>query len=45
MNIHNYKGRFERTLKRIDKASISKQNKELILKFKDYYISGGIGLA
>ncbi|MFH1637398.1 MAG: tyrosine-type recombinase/integrase [Candidatus Woesearchaeota archaeon] len=45
MDIHNYKGRLERTLKRIDEAGISKQNKDLILKFKDYCISEGIGLA
>ena len=46
MDIHNYKGRLERTLRRIDNSEdISGENKALILKFKDYCISEGIGLA
>ena len=46
MDIHNYKGRFERTIERVNESSdISKNNKEIILKFKDYCISEGIGLA
>jgi integrase/recombinase XerD len=46
MDIHNYKGRFERTIERVNESSdISKDNKEIILKFKDYCISEGIGLA
>lgn len=46
MDIHNYKARFERTLQRIKEADdISKENKETLLKFKDYGLSEGIGLA
>lgn len=46
MDIHNYKARFERTLQRIKEADdISKENKEILLKFKDYGLSEGIGLA
>ena len=46
MDIHNYKGRFERTIERVNESSdISKDNKEIILKFKDYCLSEGIGLA
>ncbi|MEK6830603.1 MAG: hypothetical protein AABX77_01090 [Nanoarchaeota archaeon] len=43
MYIHNYKGRFDRTLEKIkgDK-DISKSNKEVINKFKDYHICLGI---
>jgi site-specific recombinase XerD/RNA polymerase subunit RPABC4/transcription elongation factor Spt4 len=46
MDIHNYKRRFERTLERINLSEdISKVNKQTILKFKDYCLSEGIGLA
>lgn len=46
MDIHNYKGRLERALRRIENAEdISRGNKKIILKFKDYCISEGIGLA
>ena len=36
MDIHNYKGRFERTLKRIEEdKDISEENKKIIFQFKD----------
>lgn len=46
MDIHNYKQRFERTLQRIkDSKEITEDNRQLILNFKDYLLSEGIGLA
>ncbi|MFA5992940.1 MAG: hypothetical protein WC796_04510 [Candidatus Pacearchaeota archaeon] len=46
MDIHNYKRRFDRTVERIKESiDISKDNKEIALKFKDYCISDGIGVA
>ena len=46
MDIHNYKRRFERTLERIEEAEdISNENKKTILKFKDYCLSEGVGIA
>lgn len=46
MDIHNYKGQLERTVERVgESADISEINKKLILEFKDYLLSEGIGLA
>lgn len=46
MDIHNYKGKFAGTIRRIENSKdISNKNRTLILKFKDYCISEGIGLA
>jgi integrase/recombinase XerD len=45
MDIHNYKGRLERALLRIENSEISKENKAIIINFKNYCISEGIGLA
>lgn len=46
MDIHNYKGQFERTLVRLkNSTSISEENKKVIFAFKDYLLSEGIGLA
>lgn len=42
MDIHNYKGRFERTLKRIEEADISTKNRAVIHKFKDDCLCRGI---
>ena len=43
MDIHNYKGRYERVLQRIkDSKEITKENKKIILEFKDYLLSEGI---
>lgn len=45
-DIHNYRRRFARTLERIKKAKdILPKNKQIILKFKDYCLSDGIGMA
>lgn len=46
MDIHNYKGRFERTVKRIkDSKEITDDNKKIAIEFKDYLLSEGIGFA
>lgn len=46
MDIHNYQKRFEKTLDNINQAKdISQENKKAILKFKDYLLSEGIGVA
>ena len=46
MSIHNYERRFNRTLQRIKESSeISESNKKMILGFKDYLLSEGIGIA
>ena len=46
MNIHNYKRQFERNLERIQESKeISKENKKVIIDFKDYLLSEGIGIA
>ncbi len=46
MGIHNYERRFERTLERITSSQeISEGNKAIILRFKDYLLSEGIGIA
>jgi len=46
MDIHNYKKRYERTLERIkDSNEITDDNKEIVLNFKDYLLSEGIGFA
>ena len=42
MDIHNYKGRFERALQRLEKSDISKKDKEAIYKFKDYCLCQNI---
>ena len=42
IDIHNYKRRLERTLKRIDESDISKRNKEVILRFHNYCITQGL---
>ncbi|MEN7981832.1 MAG: tyrosine-type recombinase/integrase [Nanoarchaeota archaeon] len=45
MDIHNYKRRLDRTLKNIKKSKeILEENKETILKFKNYLLSEGIGV-
>lgn len=45
-DIHNYKQSFERAIERIkENQVISEENKEIILNFKDYLLSEGIGLA
>lgn len=44
IDIHCYKRRFERTLERIEEdPEISKENKKLLLDFKDYCILQGLG--
>lgn len=46
MDIHNYKRQFERQLELIDEnKDISQENKQLIIQFKDYLLSEGIGFA
>lgn len=46
MDIHNYKGQLERTVERVrESTDISDSNKKIILEFKDYLFSEGIGLA
>lgn len=46
MDIYNYKRQFERNLNRIKESKeILKENKKIILKFKDYMLSEGLGLA
>ena len=46
MDIHNYKARLERSIRRVQTSyEISEENKEVILKFKDYLLSEGIGAA
>jgi len=46
MDIHNYKRQFERNLERIQESKeISKENKKVIIDFKDYLLSEGIGIA
>ena len=46
VSIHNYEQRFKRTLTRISEASdISEGNRKIAIKFKDYLLSEGIGLA
>ncbi|MEI6731400.1 MAG: tyrosine-type recombinase/integrase, partial [archaeon] len=46
MDIHNYKRQFERQIELIiESDKLSKKNKEVALKFKDYLLSEGIGLA
>jgi len=46
MDIHNYKRQFERQLELIDdNKDISKENKQIIIQFKDYLLSEGIGFA
>lgn len=44
MDIHNYKGRLERTLCKIKKSSISDKNKKLILGFRDNCFTEGLSL-
>ncbi|MCH8029733.1 MAG: tyrosine-type recombinase/integrase [Candidatus Dadabacteria bacterium] len=43
--IHNFEGNFKSQLKRIEKSKISKSNKDILFKFKDYLLSEGIGYA
>lgn len=46
MDIHNYKGQLEGTISRLEKSGeISSANKKLILNFRDYLLSEGIGIA
>jgi site-specific recombinase XerD len=46
VGIHNYEQRFNRTLERIKSSQeISEGNKAIILRFKDYLLSEGIGIA
>lgn len=46
MDIHNYKGNFDRTVERVKEAvDISDENKGVILKFRDYCLSEGLGYA
>ncbi|MBS3155104.1 hypothetical protein J4404_01250 [Candidatus Woesearchaeota archaeon] len=45
MDIHNFKGQFDRSLERIKESKeISEINKGIIFKFKDYLLSEGIGI-
>ncbi len=41
--IHNYKKRLERVLDRVLREDMCEDNKEIILKFKDYCVLNGIG--
>jgi len=43
IDIHNYEKKFIQTIKNLEKSSISKRNKEIILKFKDKCIINGLG--
>ena len=46
MDIHNYKRQFERNLERIQESKeLLPENRKVILEFKDYLLSEGIGLA
>ena len=46
VSIHDYEHRFQKGMERIQNSSeISKNNKEVIFRFKDYLLSEGIGLA
>jgi len=46
MDIHNYKRQFERNLERIHQdKNISKENKKVIIDFKDYMLSEGLSLS
>ncbi len=46
MDIHNFKRNFERIVNRIKESEdISKENKEIILNFKNYLLSENIGTA
>ena len=44
-DIHNYKRQLERELILLEKDSISPENKEQLIKFKDYLSSEGLGAA
>jgi len=45
MDIYNRKGQFEKGLQNIENSKeISKENKKIILNFKDYLLSEGIGI-
>lgn len=45
MDIHNFKGQFERILTRIEESAILPENKVLLFDFKDYLTSENIGFA
>src|SRR3989338_3279033 len=46
VSIHNYEQRFKRTLERIQNSrELSEENRKIIMDFKDYLLSEGIGLA
>lgn len=45
MDIHKYQRRFERTLERIETSNLSKENKDSILRFKDYLLSENLSIA
>ena len=45
VDIHNYKRQLENQIVLVQKSIISPENKLLAIKFKDYLISEGIGVA
>jgi len=46
MDIHNYQKRFDRTVQRLTESQeVIPDNKEIILRFKNYCLSEGIGVA
>ena len=46
MDIHNYQRRFDRTIERIKESDeILEENKDIMLRFKDYLLSENIGVA
>ncbi len=42
MDIHNYKARLERTIKRLGKSTISEDNQKILLRFKDQCLCDNI---
>jgi len=42
MDIHNYKARLERTIKRLENSTISEENQKILLKFKDQCLCDNI---
>lgn len=45
VDIHNFKGQYERLVKRILESDMEEGNKATLIKFRDYLISENIGLA
>lgn len=42
MDIHNYKARLERTIKRLENSTVSTNNQKILLKFKDQCLCDNI---